>query len=612
MERQQDGPTARSALVRRAIPRPATRAPFPQQLLFTQRRDGAARPETILQLQRACGNYQVQRLLAPYTVSRQLESAPAGASQAATGPVVDDSSEPGPGQMRRSAFLATLRAEVEAELSAADPVARADARAQLPAVFADLQRRDARSLERSLRQNVPGVEGSDATSYIRAATAVFRARLAGSSAGGRVRTGAAGVVGQLLSAVGGLASALFKAREGTASHQDARVVRGQLGAGQPLDSTVRPHLESAYGQDFSGVRVHTDAGSSELSNRLDARAFTVGSDIAFAAGEYRPGTLTGDALIAHELAHVAQQDRGRASRSVPDLEEEADRSAVSAMTSQWVGTTGQPPASAMPRLRAGLRLQRCATTTAQQRGGAQPGQACTTFTPEQWGEAVTAAKALPVGEGAAAMTRLAQQAVCDIGIAVQAASTAHPDAVHPDDYAEVPVVNFDARLNQKTRWRGEGRTGPPVGNNVGYNFTTGSRRFAIIGPNSLDPNTLLDTRMYAQHELRLVNMDQPSGRSDYDLELQSWTENFRNYFHQYLRDLPSGPRPRWTPLIGYYERAAPEVRQAALRRLVDYYNNPPVAADEADEFRSKYRLWMSKEDGALITDLDAALPSASP
>jgi murein DD-endopeptidase MepM/ murein hydrolase activator NlpD len=43
-----------------------------------------------------------------------------------------------------------------------------------------------------------------------------------------------------------------------------------------------------------------------------ARAFTVGDHIVVGAGEYAPGTYSGQHLIAHELAHVVQQ-RGSAS-----------------------------------------------------------------------------------------------------------------------------------------------------------------------------------------------------------------------------------------------------------------------------------------------------------
>ena len=52
-----------------------------------------------------------------------------------------------------------------------------------------------------------------------------------------------------------------------------------------------------------------------MANRIQARAFTSGSDVYFAQGQYRPGTEHGDHLLAHELAHVAQQSGGRIHRS---------------------------------------------------------------------------------------------------------------------------------------------------------------------------------------------------------------------------------------------------------------------------------------------------------
>ena len=57
-------------------------------------------------------------------------------------------------------------------------------------------------------------------------------------------------------------------------------------------------MGAAFGHDFSSVRVHTDSSDAALSDQLNARAFTIGSDIAFGSGEYQPGTMIGDALIA--------------------------------------------------------------------------------------------------------------------------------------------------------------------------------------------------------------------------------------------------------------------------------------------------------------------------
>ncbi|MEW6734857.1 MAG: DUF4157 domain-containing protein, partial [Acidobacteriota bacterium] len=85
-------------------------------------------------------------------------------------------------------------------------------------------------------------------------------------------------------------------------------IQSRLHSGNSLDNGVRSRMESAFGYNFSQVRVHTDSQASNLSANLNARAFTIGNNIAFAAGEYKPGTMVGDALLAHELAHVVQQN----------------------------------------------------------------------------------------------------------------------------------------------------------------------------------------------------------------------------------------------------------------------------------------------------------------
>ncbi|GAA0603271.1 hypothetical protein GCM10010174_19520 [Kutzneria viridogrisea] len=69
-------------------------------------------------------------------------------------------------------------------------------------------------------------------------------------------------------------------------------------------------MEGALAADFSGVRVHTGPTAQQAASALRAHAFTSGTDIMFGAGEYRPGTLSGDRLIAHELTHVVQQRQG--------------------------------------------------------------------------------------------------------------------------------------------------------------------------------------------------------------------------------------------------------------------------------------------------------------
>src|SRR6266850_2109924 len=110
----------------------------------------------------------------------------------------------------------------------------------------------------------------------------------GSAIGGAV-SAVAGAVGSAFSSIG---SALFKRKEsGARSANDAPEIRAQLSDGQSLDGQAQSRMGAAFGKDFSQVRVHTDAQAAGLSDSLNARAFTIGSDITFAAGEYQPGTL---------------------------------------------------------------------------------------------------------------------------------------------------------------------------------------------------------------------------------------------------------------------------------------------------------------------------------
>jgi hypothetical protein len=77
--------------------------------------------------------------------------------------------------------------------------------------------------------------------------------------------------------------------------------------GQPLPQSLRAFFEPRFGYDFSQVMVHTGAQAASLARAVNARAFTVGNDIVFGAGQYRPNTPAGHRLIAHELTHALQQ-----------------------------------------------------------------------------------------------------------------------------------------------------------------------------------------------------------------------------------------------------------------------------------------------------------------
>jgi len=82
-----------------------------------------------------------------------------------------------------------------------------------------------------------------------------------------------------------------------------------LGAGRPIDPAAREPMESSFGRDFRSVRIHDDARAAANAEALQARAFTLGSNVAFSPGQYAPYTPEGKKLLAHELTHVVQQSR---------------------------------------------------------------------------------------------------------------------------------------------------------------------------------------------------------------------------------------------------------------------------------------------------------------
>jgi hypothetical protein len=78
--------------------------------------------------------------------------------------------------------------------------------------------------------------------------------------------------------------------------------------GQPLDSATRGFMEPRFGRDFSQVRVHNGAKAAESAQKVNALAYTVGRDVVFGSEQFAPQTSQGRRLLAHELAHVVQQN----------------------------------------------------------------------------------------------------------------------------------------------------------------------------------------------------------------------------------------------------------------------------------------------------------------
>lgn len=112
--------------------------------------------------------------------------------------------------------------------------------------------------------------------------------------------------------------------------------------GEALPTGVRRAMEARFGADFSKVRIHADRSAAEASEGLNARALTLGRHIAFNTGEYAPTQQTGQRLLAHELAHVVQQQAQETNgvaplgRNVAD-ERQADRAAEAAISERGAG-----------------------------------------------------------------------------------------------------------------------------------------------------------------------------------------------------------------------------------------------------------------------------------
>jgi len=315
--------------------------------------------------------------------------------------VEDDAPQLLPGQMKKTPFLAQLQAIVCVTVDAAIASTGNNTRGcpYIKKWLAFYSKKDSHHIERALRKYAPEAERALVASdyFPIVARRIERAAIHWAKTGDITDVpdelksqfdggGIMGAIGGFFSNLGGSILNFLsgssaehshsrdrvqrKSRDGAAaSDADPAEIKRQLGSGNSLDWRTRSHMSQAYGADFSRVRVHTDGKAATLSQQLNALAFTVGHDIAFAPGQYRPGTLVGDALLAHELAHVVQQSgpasHAAGSQTAPDdsrLESEADLNAAHAVTTTRPHLSSLAPAltqRSTPQLRSGPRLQRC-------------------------------------------------------------------------------------------------------------------------------------------------------------------------------------------------------------------------------------------------------------
>lgn len=109
-------------------------------------------------------------------------------------------------------------------------------------------------------------------------------------------------------------------------------------------------MEGRFGHDFSDVRIHTDVRAADSARAVAAQAYTVGGDIVFGSGQFKPGTAQGAYVLAHELAHATRaKNRRSATQSCIQVgapgdqaESEAHRAANDALTRPVAGGLSRP------------------------------------------------------------------------------------------------------------------------------------------------------------------------------------------------------------------------------------------------------------------------------
>lgn len=89
---------------------------------------------------------------------------------------------------------------------------------------------------------------------------------------------------------------------------EEELIQGKFENKTGIPDDVKQRMEDSFGTDFSSVRVHPE---SSKAPEVGALAYTQGTDIHFAPGQFKPETSTGQQLLGHELTHVIQQSEGR-------------------------------------------------------------------------------------------------------------------------------------------------------------------------------------------------------------------------------------------------------------------------------------------------------------
>ena len=296
------------------------------------------------------------------------------------GPRIVDG-EAGPGQMSRTQFLARLEVAVtDTADSALGPMWSAAGCPYIAAWFDRHSATDAASLERLAKRYSRLTNADRAEDYIPPICGRVRRGIETWRAGGDVS-------GDLsASGLGTDARAIPTVDEVTAPGTAAQKI-ASFGPGERLEPSVAARMGEAFDDNFANVEIHTGSQAAASVADEGALAVTIGENVAFAQGAYRPGTVEGDALLAHELAHTQQQRAaardpaamrspiGTESAAHEDAADVAAGGVVSRLWSRVSSGAGAVVGRSSAVLPSGLQLQRCG-------GGTEPRH---DFTPHRLG-----------------------------------------------------------------------------------------------------------------------------------------------------------------------------------------------------------------------------------
>jgi Domain of unknown function (DUF4157) len=92
-----------------------------------------------------------------------------------------------------------------------------------------------------------------------------------------------------------------------------KLVAARAGKGEALDASLRARYEQKLGVDLGHVRIYSGEFAEEFNRARNADAVTIGGTGMILMGnspERSMATAAGHGLLAHELTHVAQAERG--------------------------------------------------------------------------------------------------------------------------------------------------------------------------------------------------------------------------------------------------------------------------------------------------------------